>query len=145
MVKPKWQTGDNGSWRASLETRRIGGNSGPKGGGGGGTSGDGEGARTRRRGKGAGAGVVVGCRCEAAGGKGGDGLGAGDVAREYGVPDEFLQVDTTDILFICGGAFIGLEKIISARSRSTSIGFGATVLAPEDRRSGDATSSPRIS
>ena len=50
---------------------------------------------------------------------------------------EFLQVDTTDILFICGGAFIGLEKIISARSRSTSIGFGATVLAPEDRRSGE--------
>jgi ATP-dependent Clp protease ATP-binding subunit ClpX len=50
---------------------------------------------------------------------------------------EFLHVDTTDILFICGGAFTGLEKIISARSRSTSIGFGATVLAPEDRRSGE--------
>src|SRR5271170_8124561 len=50
---------------------------------------------------------------------------------------EFLQVDTTDILFICGGAFTGLEKIISARGRSTSIGFGATVLAPEDRRSGE--------
>ena len=50
---------------------------------------------------------------------------------------EFLHVDTTDILFICGGAFNGLEKIISARGRSTSIGFGATVLAPEDRRSGE--------
>src|SRR6516165_844502 len=50
---------------------------------------------------------------------------------------EFLQVDTTDILFICGGAFIGLEKIISARSRSTSIGFGAKVIAPEDRGTGE--------
>ena len=39
---------------------------------------------------------------------------------------EFLQVDTTNILFVCGGAFAGLEKIISARGRSTSIGFGAT-------------------
>ncbi|VIO73074.1 ATP-dependent Clp protease ATP-binding subunit ClpX [Bradyrhizobium ivorense] len=50
---------------------------------------------------------------------------------------ELLQVDTTNILFICGGAFSGLEKIISARGRSTSIGFGAQVLAPEDRRSGE--------
>ncbi|MHC2331711.1 ATP-dependent Clp protease ATP-binding subunit ClpX [Bradyrhizobium sp. USDA 4454] len=50
---------------------------------------------------------------------------------------ELLQVDTTNILFICGGAFAGLEKIISARGRSTSIGFGAQVLAPEDRRSGE--------
>src|SRR6476659_270439 len=50
---------------------------------------------------------------------------------------EFLQVDTTNILFICGGAFSGLEKIISARGRSTSIGFAAQVLAPEDRRTGD--------
>src|SRR3954466_3980510 len=47
---------------------------------------------------------------------------------------EFLQVDTTNILFVCGGAFAGLEKIISARGRSTSIGFGAKVLAPEDRK-----------
>jgi ATP-dependent Clp protease ATP-binding subunit ClpX len=50
---------------------------------------------------------------------------------------EFLQVDTTNILFICGGAFAGLEKIISARGRSTSIGFSASVLAPEDRRTGE--------
>ena len=50
---------------------------------------------------------------------------------------EFLQVDTTNILFICGGAFAGLEKIISARGRSTSIGFGAKVAAPEDRRTGE--------
>ncbi len=50
---------------------------------------------------------------------------------------EFLQVDTTNILFICGGAFAGLEKIISARGKSTSIGFKANVAAPEDRRTGE--------
>ncbi|HEY6218908.1 MAG TPA: ATP-dependent Clp protease ATP-binding subunit ClpX [Gemmatimonadaceae bacterium] len=50
---------------------------------------------------------------------------------------EFLQVDTTNILFVCGGAFAGLEKIISARGRSASIGFSAKVTAPEDRRTGE--------
>jgi ATP-dependent Clp protease ATP-binding subunit ClpX len=50
---------------------------------------------------------------------------------------EFLQVDTTNILFICGGAFAGLERIISDRGRKTSIGFGATVESPDDRRTGD--------
>ncbi|QGZ95112.1 ATP-dependent Clp protease ATP-binding subunit ClpX [Terricaulis silvestris] len=50
---------------------------------------------------------------------------------------EFLQVDTTNILFICGGAFAGLDKIISQRGRGTSIGFGATVHAEEDRRTGE--------
>ncbi len=50
---------------------------------------------------------------------------------------EFLQVDTTNILFICGGAFSGLEKIISERGRKTSIGFGALVAGPEDRRTGE--------
>ena len=50
---------------------------------------------------------------------------------------EFLQVDTTNILFICGGAFAGLDKIISDRGRKTSIGFGATVEAPEDRKTGE--------
>ena len=50
---------------------------------------------------------------------------------------EFLQVDTTDILFVCGGSFAGLEKIISQRGRSSSIGFGAEVKGPDDRRSGD--------
>jgi ATP-dependent Clp protease ATP-binding subunit ClpX len=50
---------------------------------------------------------------------------------------EFLQVDTTNILFVCGGAFTGLEKIISARSRPGSIGFGAEVIAPEDRKQGE--------
>lgn len=49
---------------------------------------------------------------------------------------EFLQVDTTNILFICGGAFAGLDRIISDRGSKTSIGFGATVSAPDDRRVG---------
>jgi ATP-dependent Clp protease ATP-binding subunit ClpX len=50
---------------------------------------------------------------------------------------EFLQVDTTNILFVCGGAFSGLEKIISARGKTTSIGFGAEVSSPEDRQTGE--------
>jgi ATP-dependent Clp protease ATP-binding subunit ClpX len=50
---------------------------------------------------------------------------------------EFLQVDTTNILFICGGAFSGLEKIISQRGRSTAIGFGADVISPDDRKTGE--------
>jgi ATP-dependent Clp protease ATP-binding subunit ClpX len=49
---------------------------------------------------------------------------------------EFVQVDTTNILFICGGAFSGLERVITERGRTTSIGFGATVMSPEDRRVG---------
>ena len=49
---------------------------------------------------------------------------------------EFVQVDTTNILFICGGAFAGLEKIISARSKGSSIGFGADVRGPDERRTG---------
>jgi len=49
---------------------------------------------------------------------------------------EFLQVDTTNILFICGGAFAGLEKIIGDRLEGKSIGFGAHVAAPEERRTG---------
>ncbi|MCE2493651.1 MAG: ATP-dependent Clp protease ATP-binding subunit ClpX [Alphaproteobacteria bacterium] len=50
---------------------------------------------------------------------------------------EFLQVDTTNILFVCGGAFSGLEKIISARGQSTSIGFGADVRTPDERQMGE--------
>ena len=50
---------------------------------------------------------------------------------------EFLQVDTTDILFICGGAFAGLERIISSRSKGSSIGFGADVRGPDDRQIGE--------
>ena len=49
---------------------------------------------------------------------------------------EFLQVDTTNILFICGGAFSGLEKIIGSRGKGSGIGFGADVRDPEDRRMG---------
>ncbi|HBH26430.1 MAG TPA: ATP-dependent Clp protease ATP-binding subunit ClpX [Rhodospirillaceae bacterium] len=50
---------------------------------------------------------------------------------------EFLQVDTTNILFICGGAFAGLDKIIAQRGKQTSIGFGADVRAEDDRRIGE--------
>ena len=50
---------------------------------------------------------------------------------------EFLQVDTTNILFICGGAFAGLEKIISSRGPGTSVGFGAKVADPDERRTGE--------
>ena len=50
---------------------------------------------------------------------------------------EFLQVDTTNILFICGGAFAGLEKIIQQRTNKSSIGFGAKVTAEDDRKTGE--------
>ena len=50
---------------------------------------------------------------------------------------EFLQVDTTNILFICGGAFSGLEKIIVARGKPTSMGFGADVRLSDERKLGE--------
>ena len=50
---------------------------------------------------------------------------------------EFLQVDTTNILFICGGAFAGLDKIISQRDKGTAIGFGAEVKSSEDKKTGE--------
>ncbi|MEQ8357761.1 MAG: ATP-dependent Clp protease ATP-binding subunit ClpX [Kiloniellaceae bacterium] len=50
---------------------------------------------------------------------------------------EFLQVDTTNILFICGGAFAGLDKLIAGRGKGTSIGFGADVRGPDDRQTGE--------
>jgi len=50
---------------------------------------------------------------------------------------EFLQVDTANILFIVGGAFSGLEKIIAARGRGTAIGFGADVRSKENQRIGE--------
>ncbi|MBO6674458.1 MAG: ATP-dependent Clp protease ATP-binding subunit ClpX [Rhizobiales bacterium] len=50
---------------------------------------------------------------------------------------EFLQVDTTNILFICGGAFAGLDRIISDRGRATSIGFKASVEDPDARKVGE--------
>ena len=50
---------------------------------------------------------------------------------------EFLQVDTSNILFICGGAFAGIEKIIARRQKGSSIGFGADVRNTEDAKPGD--------
>ena len=50
---------------------------------------------------------------------------------------EFLQVDTTNILFICGGAFAGLDKIIARRGKGTAMGFGADVKDEDDRRVGE--------
>ena len=50
---------------------------------------------------------------------------------------EFLQVDTTNILFVCGGAFAGLDKIIAKRGSDTSIGFGAKVKHFQDQPSGE--------
>jgi ATP-dependent Clp protease ATP-binding subunit ClpX len=50
---------------------------------------------------------------------------------------EFLQVDTTNILFICGGAFDGLEKVIRNRSEKAGIGFGANIVSKEQRKTGE--------
>jgi ATP-dependent Clp protease ATP-binding subunit ClpX len=50
---------------------------------------------------------------------------------------EFLQVDTTNILFICGGAFAGLEKIIAQRAKGSGMGFNAAVRAPDERNVGE--------
>ena len=50
---------------------------------------------------------------------------------------EFLQVDTTNILFICGGAFAGLDKVIEARGKETSIGFGAKVVSRDENKVSD--------
>ncbi|WGH78400.1 ATP-dependent Clp protease ATP-binding subunit ClpX [Jannaschia ovalis] len=50
---------------------------------------------------------------------------------------EFLQVDTTNILFVCGGAFAGLDKIIAQRGKGSSMGFGAEVRAPDEKTVGE--------
>src|SRR6202522_2949080 len=50
---------------------------------------------------------------------------------------DFLQIDTTHILFICGSAFTGLEKLISGRTHGSSMGFGAEVRGPEERKTGE--------
>lgn len=50
---------------------------------------------------------------------------------------EFLQVDTSNILFICGGAFSGIEKIIARRQKGTSIGFGADVRNTDEAKPGE--------
>ena len=50
---------------------------------------------------------------------------------------EFLQVDTTNILFICGGAFAGIDKIISSRDKGSSIGFGAKIKNKDEKKIGE--------
>jgi len=50
---------------------------------------------------------------------------------------EFLQVDTSNILFIVGGAFAGLDKLIAQRGKGSGIGFGADVRDPDERRTGE--------
>ena len=50
---------------------------------------------------------------------------------------DFLQIDTTNILFICGGAFDGLEKVIQNRTEKSGIGFGATVHSKSEKRVSD--------
>jgi ATP-dependent Clp protease ATP-binding subunit ClpX len=50
---------------------------------------------------------------------------------------EFIQVDTTNVLFVCGGAFVGLDKIVETRVGKTGMGFGAEIKSREDRRVGD--------
>ena len=50
---------------------------------------------------------------------------------------EFIQIDTTNVLFICGGAFAGLDKIIEQRSNRKGVGFGAQIRAADDRSEGD--------
>src|SRR6202045_3675204 len=50
---------------------------------------------------------------------------------------EFLQIDTTNILFICGGAFVGLEDVIERRLSATSMGFGAKIASKRDKRTGE--------
>jgi ATP-dependent Clp protease ATP-binding subunit ClpX len=51
---------------------------------------------------------------------------------------DFLQIDTTNLLFICGGAFAGLEKVIEARTEASGIGFGATVRSKQQRSISEA-------
>ncbi len=50
---------------------------------------------------------------------------------------EFIQVDTTNVLFVCGGAFVGIEKLVEGRVGKTGIGFGAEIKSREERRVGD--------
>ena len=50
---------------------------------------------------------------------------------------EFIQVDTSNVLFICGGAFVGLDKMVESRVGKTGMGFGAEIKSRDDRRVGD--------
>jgi ATP-dependent Clp protease ATP-binding subunit ClpX len=54
---------------------------------------------------------------------------------------EFIQIDTTNILFICGGAFDGIEKIISARTGTKTLGFGAEIKSKEEKKIGEVLKS----
>ena len=57
---------------------------------------------------------------------------------EENIPQQdFLQVDTTNILFICGGAFAGIDKVISNRSKSSSMGFEAEIKDKDERLSSE--------
>ena len=58
-------------------------------------------------------------------------------AKKYGQQEATVQVDTTGILFICGGAFVGLEQIIERRVGRKSMGFGAEVKGKKERRLGE--------
>jgi ATP-dependent Clp protease ATP-binding subunit ClpX len=53
---------------------------------------------------------------------------------------EFIQIDTTNILFICGGAFVGLENVIERRLSATSMGFGAKIATKKEKRTGELLS-----
>ena len=53
---------------------------------------------------------------------------------------EFLQIDTTNILFICGGAFVGLEELIEQRLNEKTLGFGAEIKSRKEKRSGEILS-----
>src|SRR5213075_2799756 len=53
---------------------------------------------------------------------------------------EFIQIDTTNILFICGGAFVGLENVIERRLSQTSMGFSAKIASKKDKRTGELLS-----
>src|SRR5512145_2427244 len=53
---------------------------------------------------------------------------------------EFIQIDTTNILFLCGGAFVGLDKIIEQRTGKKTVGFGTTVLSRAEKKIGDVLS-----
>src|SRR5205814_1650343 len=50
---------------------------------------------------------------------------------------EFIQIDTTNILFICGGAFVGLDTVIERRLSQTSMGFGAKIATKKERKTGE--------
>src|SRR5205085_10557317 len=50
---------------------------------------------------------------------------------------EFIQIDTTNILFICGGAFVGLDSVIERRLSQTSMGFGAKIATKKERKTGE--------